>query len=79
MGYFSMPFFLFDLIKFNLGVTIILILPTIIDGLAQAYLYRESNNLIRVTSGLLAGIGLMSLMSILGKNIVEYLNTLQHV
>ena len=74
-----MPFFLFDIIKFNLLVAIILILPTVIDGLAQAHLNRESNNLIRVTSGLLAGVGLMSLMSILGKNIVEYINALQHV
>lgn len=79
IGYIAMPFFLFDVIKFNLWVTIIFVLTTIIDGLAQAYLDRESNNLLRVTSGMLTGVGLMSLMSILGKNIADYLNTLQHV
>ena len=36
----------------------ILILPTLIDGLTQAYLNRESTNFLRFTTGVLAGIGM---------------------
>lgn len=51
----------------NIWLTIGLILPTFIDGLTQALYRRESNNFIRVSTGLLAGIGAMSLVSIIGK------------
>ena len=44
-------------------------LPTYIDGLVQAIFKRESNNFIRVTTGIMAGIGGMSLVSIIGKYI----------
>jgi uncharacterized membrane protein len=43
-----------------------MIVPTIIDGLTQAFINRESTNLIRVTTGLLGGIGGMSLMVNIG-------------
>ena len=36
----------------------ILILPTLIDGLTQAYLNRESTNFLRFSTGVLAGIGM---------------------
>lgn len=36
----------------------ILILPTLIDGLTQAYLKRESTNFLRFSTGVLAGIGM---------------------
>lgn len=39
-------------------VSIILILPTLIDGLTQAYLNRESTNFLRFSTGILAGIGM---------------------
>jgi uncharacterized membrane protein len=46
-----------------------LMLPTYIDGLTQAFFKRESNNILRVTTGLMAGIGGMSLVAIIGKYI----------
>ena len=67
IGYISFPLFLFSVFTLNIWWTILLILPTYIDGLTQAFFKRESNNLLRVTTGVIAGIGLMSLVSIIGK------------
>lgn len=38
---------------------ILLIIPTFIDGLTQLVMSRESNNIIRLFTGVLGGIGLM--------------------
>lgn len=67
LGYLTFPFFLFSVFVLNIWWTIGLILPTFVDGLTQAFYRRESNNFIRVTTGLLAGIGAMSFISIIGK------------
>lgn len=67
IGYISFPLFLFSVFTLNIWWTILLILPTYIDGLTQAFFKRESNNLLRVTTGVVAGIGLMSMVSIIGK------------
>lgn len=40
----------------------ILLLPSIIDGTTQFRGYRESNNFLRLISGLLGGIGLMIIL-----------------
>ena len=65
-GYLSLFLFLFQLIYINWVFSIILIIPTVIDGLTQAYFNRESTNSIRVLSGILAGVGIMSLIHIVG-------------
>jgi len=39
-------------------ISIILILPTLIDGLTKVYLNRESTNFLRFSTGILAGIGM---------------------
>jgi len=44
-------------------------LPTIIDGLTQAFSNWESTNVVRFITGLASGIGCMSLVSIIGKRI----------
>lgn len=67
IGYLSMPLFLFGVTYLNFWISIAIILPTIIDGITQAILKRESNNFLRATSGFLAGIGTMSIVSIFGK------------
>lgn len=59
---------MFDILKFSLPVTLILILPTLIDGLVQAYASRESNNWMRLITGIMSGIGQMSLTAIIGKS-----------
>jgi len=48
-------------------------IPTYLDGTIQAIYNRESNNFIRVTSGFIAGVGSMSLISIVGKKIGDYI------
>ncbi len=69
VGYLTMPLFLFSVWTLSLGWTIALMLPTYIDGSAQAFLGKESNNRRRFITGLLSGVGLMSLVSIIGKYI----------
>jgi len=66
LGYLSLFLFLFQLIYIKWWLSIILILPTLIDGLTQAYFNRESTNSIRLISGILAGVGIMSLIHIIG-------------
>ena len=39
-------------------LSIALILPTLLDGLTQAYLNRESTNFLRFSTGILSGIGM---------------------
>ena len=67
IGYLTFPFFMFNVFTLNIWWTIALILPTYIDGITQAFLNRESTNLLRVTTGVMAGIGAMSLIAIIGK------------
>jgi len=69
LGYLSYPFFVFDIFFLNFYLTLFLILPALIDGLSQAFYNRESNNLLRVVTGFFAGVGLMSLVSIIGERI----------
>ena len=66
LGYLSFPLFNFDFLHISSIVSAAIILPTIIDGLAQAYLKRESTNFIRVTTGIIGGIGGMSLIVNIG-------------
>lgn len=73
MGYLSLPFFTVDLIHLNLVISIIFIIPTLADGLTQAYLKRESNNLLRLLTGIMSGIGQMSLCSIIGKSLGHFI------
>lgn len=71
LGYLVFPFFLFDIIFINLFLTLLLIIPALIDGFSQAFSQRESNNFLRVTTGMLAGVGAMSLVSIIGDKIAK--------
>jgi len=52
-------------------MTILLIVPTYLDGFIQAYYNKESTNVRRLITGLMAGIGTMSLVSITGIYIAE--------
>lgn len=69
IGYITFPLFMFNIFTLNIWWTIALIIPTFIDGLTQAFFKRESNNFLRVTTGLMAGVGGMSLVAIIGKYI----------
>ena len=71
LGYLSFPFFLFGVISINFWLTILLIVPTYLDVFIQAYYNKESTNIRRLITGLMAGIGTMSLVSITGIYIAE--------
>lgn len=68
LGYYlSLPFFLIEFSSFSLLMSIILILFTFVDGLIQHYSRWESNNYIRLVTGIICGVGLMSLSAFIGK------------
>ncbi|MCO6487997.1 MAG: DUF2085 domain-containing protein [Phaeodactylibacter sp.] len=69
IGYLSMPLFLFGWVQLGLWLSVALMLPTYIDGALQALSGRESNNRRRLATGILAGTGAMSVISIAGKAI----------
>lgn len=66
LGYLVLPLFIFGYLKIPLLWTILMIIPTYIDGMIQAYINIESNNTRRFITGLMSGIGTMSLVSIIG-------------
>lgn len=74
--YFFLPLFIFGFIKIPLIWSIIMIVPTYADGIIQAYFNIESNNIRRFITGLISGVGTMSLVSKLGIYIGEYILTL---
>lgn len=43
--------------KYLFFISLILMIPTTVDGITQLLKWRESNNFIRVTTGLFCGIG----------------------
>lgn len=53
--------------QYRIGLlwAVLLLLPLILDGLLQAFRYRESNNIIRLITGFLFGIGLQFLLAYL--------------
>jgi uncharacterized membrane protein len=73
VGFLSAPLFIFNVIEINWLWTILLILPTVVDGLTQAYMNRESNNILRLITGIMYGVGLMSLAALIGKAIGFYI------
>ncbi len=78
LGYFFLPFFIMGFIEIPLLWTILMIFPTYIDGIVQAYCNIESNNARRFITGLMSGIATMSLVSItgifIGKQILTLIN-----
>jgi uncharacterized membrane protein len=64
-----LPFFALNFIEINLTISFFLMTPVIIDGLTQAFCNRESNNYLRLITGLMMGLGLVSLSSHIGKGI----------
>ncbi|MCW3108272.1 MAG: hypothetical protein JWQ09_2778 [Segetibacter sp.] len=66
LGYLSFPVFNFDWYYISSFLSILLIMPTLLDGLTQAFMHRESTNFIRFTTGVLGGVGAMSLIVNIG-------------
>ncbi len=70
-GFLVLPIFVFGLLFINFWWTILLIAPTIIDGLLQAHTKYFSNNPIRFITGTMAGIGFMSMTSIAAEYLAQ--------
>ena len=68
-AYLTLPIFTFSIWQPGVLISLLLIFPAVLDGLTQAYFNRESNNILRLITGIFAGAGVMSLSAILGKGI----------
>ncbi|MEH7275158.1 DUF2085 domain-containing protein [Neobacillus vireti] len=56
-GYLFFPFFLILNLNFPLWLGIVLNLPMVIDGWTQKRKYRISNNSLRLSTGIVSGLG----------------------
>jgi uncharacterized membrane protein len=78
LGYFILPLFIMNLISIPLWWSVAMVFPTYIDGTIQAYTKYQSTNTIRFVTGIISGIGTMSLVSItgiaIGKLILTFIN-----
>ena len=71
-----MPLFALGLIKIPLLWTFLMIIPTYLDGTIQAFTTYQSNNKLRFVTGLISGIGTMSLITFIGVFIGKQILTL---
>jgi uncharacterized membrane protein len=67
IGYVSI--FVFAVLRTYIPVlwSLALMIPALADGFTQAYCRRESNNILRLVTGILFGVGISSLVAILAK------------
>ena len=58
-AYFIYAYYFFvDYNVYLLAFAVLLLIPTVVDGLTQLFEYRESNNFLRFITGLVGGLGL---------------------
>ena len=74
LGFLSSIAYAFTSFSISILWSFILIIPMLVDGLIQYYYYYESTNFKRLVSGLLGGIGLMSIYDKMIKMILCILN-----
>lgn len=55
--------FYIDYALYFILVSVLMIIPTFIDGITQFFGLRESNNILRFLTGLIAGVGLVVLIN----------------
>lgn len=67
LGYFALPIFTFSIWMPSFLWIFLLMLPALVDGLTQAYMNRESNNWLRLATGIPAGAACMALAALLGQ------------
>lgn len=77
IAYLVYPFFLFDVVRLNIWITLALAIPSLVDGLTQAYGNRESTNILRLITGLMAGLSIVSLASLTGEVIAHFILSLK--
>jgi len=76
IGYLSMPILFLEYAYIDFWIAVLMVLPTYIDGTLQAFLNWESNNWRRLITGILAGIGTMGVINVVGEIIGQYILTL---
>lgn len=80
IGYLAMPIFAFGFLQFPLLLSIFIIMPTILDWWIQKIWSSESTNSIRLWTGIFAGVGISSLVAIIGQGIgVGILNLINNL
>lgn len=67
LGYFALPIFTFSIWMPSFLWIFLLMVPALVDGLTQAYMNRESNNWLRLATGIPAGAACMALAALLGQ------------
>ena len=73
IGYLSLPVFPILASSFGLAISLALIVPAFLDGLLQAFTTYESQNFLRLLTGILAGIGVMSLVAVIGQSLGHFI------
>ncbi|RYY39818.1 MAG: DUF2085 domain-containing protein [Chitinophagaceae bacterium] len=73
LGYLSFPLFSLGIWQLGPLIATLMVLPTLIDGLTQAYCNRESFNWLRFSTGLIAGAGMMELMVLFGNYLGHFI------
>ena len=69
IGMLLMPIFHFEIIRPTILFVLISMMPTAIDGTTQALGRRESNNFLRLLTGILFGMGQVASIVIVGKTL----------
>ncbi len=75
IGYLSLPVFPLLATSFGWAISLALIVPAFLDGLLQGLTSYESHNYLRLITGILAGLGAMSLIAVIGQGIGRFLLT----
>ncbi|MEO5891143.1 MAG: DUF2085 domain-containing protein [Ferruginibacter sp.] len=73
IGYLSFILFNFEIITLRSVFAFLLVLPTVLDGLLQAFYKVPSTNTRRVITGMIAGVGLMAIVVNIGTLIGNFL------
>lgn len=73
VGFLIMPFTLFNIIQLSFLFSLVIILPSFIDGFIQSQTTYESNNWIRLITGIFAGVGLMGLSTVFADFVASFI------
>ena len=73
IGQLSLPIIALKYIEIGFIASYLMIVPMLIDSFTQAYEWRESNNWLRLITGILAGVGMMSASTIIGEILAKWI------
>jgi len=71
MGYLAYPLMLLGVFAVGVAICLAMQLPALLDGYTQYRGWRESNNLLRVITGVLAGVGQAGLLVLGGRFLAQ--------